>query len=63
MWSKYPGITDVNLAEVLGGVMKYRKGGYPCFDNLATKTHKNLESSNRDQLLINQYDEKVKINL
>jgi len=42
--------------------MKYRKGGYPCFDNLATKTHENLESS-RDQLLINQYDEKVKINL
>jgi len=35
---------------VLGGVTEYsyRKGGYPCSDNLATNTHENLESSNRD---------------
>ena len=36
--------TDSEPVElVLGGVMKYRKGGYPCWDRRATRTQENLE--------------------
>jgi len=51
------------MFTVLAGVKKNRKGGDPCLDSLATRIHENLESRNMGSFLINQYDEKVKINL
>ena len=32
-----------NTITVLGGVIKNRKGGYPCLDRRATRTQENLE--------------------
>jgi len=55
------GWTLGSASHVLAGVMENRKGGDPCLGNGATRSQENLESSNRDYLLINRYDEKSKI--